>query len=64
MSPIEITLQFMDAINRHDADALAALMTDDHVFVDFARQQGPGPRDDENRLAGIFRVLPGLLGHA
>lgn len=34
MSPIEITLQFMDAINRHDSDALAALMSDDHVFVD------------------------------
>jgi uncharacterized protein (TIGR02246 family) len=24
----------MEAINRHDADALAALMTDDHVFID------------------------------
>jgi ketosteroid isomerase-like protein len=34
VSPIEITLKFMDAINRHDADALAALMSDDHVFVD------------------------------
>jgi len=34
MSAIETTLQFMDRINRHDADGLAALMSDDHVFID------------------------------
>ncbi len=34
MSPVEIVLRFLDRINEHDADRLAELMTDDHVFTD------------------------------
>jgi len=34
MSPEETVGDFMDRINRHDADSLAELMTEDHVFVD------------------------------
>jgi uncharacterized protein (TIGR02246 family) len=34
MNPIEIVLQFLTLINERDPDKLAALMTDDHVFVD------------------------------
>jgi ketosteroid isomerase-like protein len=34
MNPVEALLAFFDAINRHDPDALAALMTEDHIFID------------------------------
>jgi ketosteroid isomerase-like protein len=34
MNPVEAVLAFFDAINRHDSDALAALMTEDHIFID------------------------------
>ena len=34
MNPVETVLAFFDAINRHDPDQLAALMTEDHVFID------------------------------
>ena len=30
----EVALAFVSAVNKHDLDALASLMTDDHVFVD------------------------------
>jgi ketosteroid isomerase-like protein len=34
MSPIETVLHFLDCINKGDADNLAELMTEDHVFID------------------------------
>jgi uncharacterized protein (TIGR02246 family) len=34
MNPVETLLAFFDAINRHDPDKLAQLMTEDHVFID------------------------------
>ncbi|HXY24189.1 MAG TPA: nuclear transport factor 2 family protein [Candidatus Acidoferrum sp.] len=34
MSPIETVLDFLDRINKGDADKLAELMTEDHVFSD------------------------------
>lgn len=34
MTVEQVVLQFVGAINEADADRLAALMTDDHVFVD------------------------------
>ena len=34
MTPVETVLAFFDAINRHDADMLADLITEDHVFID------------------------------
>jgi ketosteroid isomerase-like protein len=34
MSPVETVLEFMERINRRDAAKLAAIMTEDHVFVD------------------------------
>jgi ketosteroid isomerase-like protein len=33
-SSLRIALQFIEQINRHDVDAMCALMTDDHRFVD------------------------------
>jgi ketosteroid isomerase-like protein len=34
MNPTEIVLDFLERINQHDVDKLAALMTEDHVFID------------------------------
>jgi ketosteroid isomerase-like protein len=34
MSPVETVLEFMQRINQRDAAKLAALMTEDHLFLD------------------------------
>jgi hypothetical protein len=34
MTPTETVLLFLERINQHNPDALAELMTDDHVFTD------------------------------
>src|ERR1700683_1251256 len=33
MSPIDTVLNFLDRVNQRDADKLAELMTEDHVFI-------------------------------
>ncbi len=58
MIPIEITLQFMDAINRHEADALAALMTDDHVFTDSLGNRVQGRENMKTGWQGYFAFCP------
>ncbi len=49
MSPTETVLQFMDRINQRDADKLAELMTEDHVFID---SLGNSVRGREKMRAG------------
>jgi len=34
MNPTDIVLRFLERINQHNADNLAELMADDHVFTD------------------------------
>jgi uncharacterized protein (TIGR02246 family) len=34
MSSTDVVIHFLERINRHDADKLAELMTEDHVFID------------------------------
>jgi ketosteroid isomerase-like protein len=34
MNPTDIVLRFLERINQHNADKLAELMTDDHMFTD------------------------------
>ena len=58
MSPIETTLQFMDRINRHDADKLAELMTDDHIFVDSLGQTVRGREQMKKGWRGYFAFCP------
>jgi len=42
MSPVETVLEFVRRINQRDADKLAELMTEDHVFIDsLARRAWP-----------------------
>jgi len=42
MSPVETVLRFLECINEHDADKLAKLMTEDHVFIDSLGQKVRG----------------------
>jgi uncharacterized protein (TIGR02246 family) len=49
MSPIDTILDFLDRINRRDADRLAELMTEDHVFID---SLGQSVRGREKMRAG------------
>ena len=42
MSPVETVLDFMERIRKHEADKLAELMTEDHVFVDSLGRQVRG----------------------
>lgn len=44
-----VVLRFVDAINHSDVDGLAALMTDNHAFVD----------SDGSRISGPSAVLEG-----
>jgi ketosteroid isomerase-like protein len=49
MSSTEVALEFMERINQHDADKLAELMTEDHVFID---SLGRSVEGRANMLAG------------
>ena len=58
MSPTETTLQFMDRINGRDADRLAELMTDDHVFVDSLGHSVKGREQMRTGWKGYFAFCP------
>ena len=57
--PTVIVGAFNDAINRRDLDALAALMTDDHVFTDTEGNQVTGKRACTTAWEGFFDAFPG-----
>jgi ketosteroid isomerase-like protein len=58
VSPIETTLEFLDHINRHDADKLAEMMTDDHVFVDSLGNTVKGREQMRTGWRGYFAFCP------
>jgi uncharacterized protein (TIGR02246 family) len=58
MNPSETTLKFLDRINRRDADALAELMTDDHVFIDSLGQPVRGREQMRAGRRGYFAFCP------
>ena len=55
---LEVALAFVDAINRHDVDALVALMTEDHCFVDGLGQVVRGRERMEKGWVGYFDWFP------
>ena len=58
MNPVETLLAFFDAINGHDPDKLASLMTPDHAFID---SLGNSVRGREKMRAGwraYFAMCP------
>jgi uncharacterized protein (TIGR02246 family) len=50
--------QFVAAINAHDAQALASLMTQDHLFVDSLGNQMRGAKTMEDGWRGYFSLCP------
>jgi len=57
-SPVETVLQFLDRINARDADKLAELMTEDHVFTDSLGQQVRGREKMRSGWLGYYRMCP------
>ena len=58
MKPVETFAQFAAAINNHDAKAIAALMTADHVFVDGLGNRVQGATAMEDGWSGYFAMCP------
>jgi ketosteroid isomerase-like protein len=58
MHSVEVLTQFVEAINRHDAKALVALMTVDHLFVDSLGNVVRGALTMEAGWAGYFSMCP------
>jgi ketosteroid isomerase-like protein len=58
MSQVATVLDFMDRINRRDADKLAEAMTEDHVFVDSLGQSVRGREKMRAAWRGYFGLCP------
>ena len=58
MNPVETILQFLERINQHDADKLAELMTEDHVFIDSLGQSTRGREKMRTGWQGYFAFCP------
>ena len=58
MNSTEILEQWLAAINRHDVDALAALMSADHVFVDSLGNRVAAAKSMEAGWRGYFAMCP------
>jgi ketosteroid isomerase-like protein len=57
-SPVETFRQFATAINRHNVEALTALMTPDHVFVDSAGNRVQGATSMDVGWRSYFTMCP------
>lgn len=53
-----VAQQFVRAINRQDVDAMAALMTDEHRFIDALGNVVTGRAAMRTGWAGYFRMVP------
>jgi ketosteroid isomerase-like protein len=51
-------LQFNECINNRDIDGLAALMTDDHTFIDSANSAVEGKETVVEAWKGFFALFP------
>ena len=58
MNPIATVLAFFDAINQHDIDKLAGLMTEDHVFIDALGTSHRGRETMRTGWRGYFAMCP------
>jgi ketosteroid isomerase-like protein len=57
-SVVKTVLRFMDRINHHDVDGLAACMTLDHVFTDSLGQSVNGRDKMRSAWRGYFAFCP------
>jgi uncharacterized protein (TIGR02246 family) len=58
MTPLDVARAFVAAINAHDVDRLAALMTDDHRFTDSLGNIVSGREAMQAGWAGYFGMVP------
>jgi limonene-1,2-epoxide hydrolase len=58
MTPVETVLRFFGRINQRDADKLADLMTEDHVFVDSLGQSTCGREKMRAGWRGYYAFCP------
>ena len=58
MNPVDTVIQFLECINRHDADRLAELMTEDHVFIDSLGQAVRGREKMWAGWRGYYALCP------
>ena len=56
--PQQLVVEFNEAINRQDLDALAALMTDDHTFIDSANKGVSGKDKVLEAWGKFFQAFP------
>jgi ketosteroid isomerase-like protein len=57
-SPQAVARAFAEAINRRSVDELAALMTEDHAFIDSLGARVAGREAMRAGWAGYFRMVP------
>ena len=57
-SPVRVARAFVEAINRQSVEALAALMTEDHVFMDGLGTRYEGRETMRVGWEGYFRLIP------
>ena len=57
-TPLEVALEFVDRINRRSPDAIAELMTDDHLFIDSLGQARSGRERMRDSWARYLSMFP------
>jgi ketosteroid isomerase-like protein len=58
MNPMETVRDFIDRINQRDADKLAQLMTENHVFIDSLGQAVRGREEMRAGWRGYYALCP------
>jgi ketosteroid isomerase-like protein len=58
MNPTEVALDFLERINQHNADRLAELMTEDHVFIDSLGNTVNGREKMRHGWRGYYALCP------
>jgi ketosteroid isomerase-like protein len=58
VTPLQVMQQFVACINRQDVDGLAALMTDDHRFIDSLGQVVTGRENMRQGWKYYFAMVP------
>ncbi len=58
MKPVETVLRFLDCINARDTNQLAALMTEDHLFVDSLGREVRGREKMRAAWQGYYAFCP------
>jgi len=54
----KVVRNFVEAISRHDVDAMCSLMSDDHVFIDSQGHETAGKASMREGWIGYFRLFP------